>query len=83
MKYEGTHLPTVEQRQASDRELDNQAIIQQCKDSNGILYHRLNSLQVENNRLREENKRLEKLSFSKDEIRKMRETFEHALEYLK
>jgi hypothetical protein len=38
----------------------NQDLIQHCKDANGKLYHRLNSLQVQVNRLREENKILNK-----------------------
>ena len=69
--------------QASDNVLDNAALIQSTKDIHGQLYHRINSLQVQVNRLREENSRLKKQSFSNAEIQKIREAFEHALEFLK
>ena len=62
---------------------DNQELIQSTKNLHGRLYHRINSLQVQVNRLREENTRLRKNSFSAEEVKRMRETFEHALEYLK
>ena len=68
----------------------NQELIQRTKDLHGELYHRINSLQVQINRLVLENKelkgeniRLKRQSFTDDEISQMRKTFEHALEYLK
>ena len=45
---------------SEDTIITNQDIIQASKDQNGILYHRLNSLQVQVNRLREEKDRLHK-----------------------
>lgn len=71
-------------------DFDNQTLIQKTKDIHGELYHRINSLQVQVNRLVEENRRLiirnndlQKRTFTQEEMNQMRKTFEHALEYLK
>jgi len=99
--------------------VSNAALIQSTKDIHGRLYHRINSLQVQINRLREENKQLKKnesyFDYNPDRglicpwckytpindcshnpfklmdenkvlkllNKKLRETFEHALEHLK
>ncbi len=48
------------------QELNNQELIEEAKTLHGQLYHRINSLQVQVNRLREENKRLKKNQFTFD-----------------